>query len=444
MFDKNKRYIYCAAAIKGETAYKDSFEKIVSIVEDYFDPATEIAKSRETLEDFGIIDTKLVHDRDIKWLRNSKALVAEMSGASSGVGSEITYAVYNQKIPCLLFHHEKADSSLYIKQWKSKYLIHQPYKNEKDLEISLRCFLNVIQFVYEEDIQDALILKKLYYECFHQSKNWKKIDPNGINSKMNKILKNSYNPKKGKTIKILKQTKFDLDSTNGIFIIKSKYIENIDFKDSKQLIYFFFKTLILQKRWAEYTKRQRLGISFLGGKKDKIIKILSRFEGLNSFIKIHRYAEDKIGYSKYAFTKNLRAFRKIGLIENPYEINGSGDTKFRTSVLVKTLSGDYRIMSTPNNRYSVRSYIILPAYFLHLKNFLEEFGDEGKKFLLELMKNISLDNIENEIMEFNINENFDSLLNNPNVRKIIKELDRQCYIFWEKEFSSFKSVKIID
>lgn len=445
MFDKNQKYIYCAAAIKGDTSYKESFQNIVNIVEEYFDPATEIAQSRETLEDFGLLDEKLVYDRDISWLRNSKALVAEMSGASSGVGSEVTYAITKLRIPCILFHHEKADSSLYIRQMRSKYLIHQPYKDKKDLEVSLRCFLNIIQFASEEDIQDAAILRKLYNECFRQSINWKKIDPNGINFKMNKIIKNAYKTKKEKTIKIFKQTKFDLDSTeNGIFIIKSKYIENIDFKDSKQLIYFFFKTLIIQKRWEEYTKRQRLGSSFLGGKKDKIIKILSRFEGLNSFIKIHKYTEDKIGYSKYALTKNLRAFRKIGLIENPYEINGSGDTKFRTSLLIKTLGGNYRIMSTPNNRYSIKSYIILPAYFFHLKSFLEEFGDEGKIFLLELMKNMSLDDIEKEIMEFNINENFDSLLNNSNVRKIIKELDRKCYSFWEKEFSSFKAVKIID
>lgn len=443
MFDKNQKYIYCAAAIKGDTSYKDNFKKIVDIVGEYFNPATEIAQSRETLEDFGIIDEKLVYDRDIKWLRNSKALVAEMSGASSGVGSEVTYAVKNLRIPSLLFHYEKVDSSLYIKQWKSKYLIHQYYKNEKELEIFLRCFLNVIKFVSEEDIQDVLILKKLYFSCSEQSKNWRKLDANLINSKIEKIFKNIYMPKKARVIKLTKQTKFKLHPTeNDVFIIPSQFNENIDFKDSKQLIDFFFKTLILQKRWEKFTKRQRLGSTFLGGKKDKIIRILTRFEGLNNFIIIHRYVEDKISYSKYAFTKNLRAFRKIGLIENPYKINGSGDTKFKNSILIKTLSGDYKIVSTPNNRYNVRSYIILPAYFCHLKLFIEEFNKEGKEFLIKLMKKITFDKLDQEIMEFNINENIDSLLNNPNVRRIVKELDKQCRLFWEREYSSFKTLEI--
>lgn len=435
MFDQNQKYIYCAAAIKGDTSYRNNFEKIVKIVEKYFDPATEIAESLETLEDLNILNEKLVYERDIKWLRKSKALIAEMSGASSGVGSEVTIASRELYIPCLLLYNINANSSLYIRQMRSIYLIHQDYNNINELEIFVRCFLNVINFAIKNKINDMLVIKKLYESCEKKFKQIKKYDDEKIDNNIIKFLNDIYEDIEIRYTRLSKQLKLNTGIKDNIHIIKSKYNKEIDFKDSKQLIDFFLKTIILHIRWKDFTKRQELGWTFFSGTKDKIIKVIPKFEGSISFGKIYERLHEEINYSKEAFTKNLRAYRKIGLIENPYKVNFNGSSKFKNSIIVQTLSGEYKIISSNIKGESLDGYIILPAYIYHLNKFIKEFGREP---LYRIIKDINLETNKEEIFNFNINEDIDLLLDNNNIRNVVNQLKIRCEVFWKQEFSSFK------
>jgi len=80
--------------------------------------------------------------RDIKWLNNSSALVAEVTGASSGVGFEIAYALYKRKIPVLaLSNNEAKEISAMINGCNSDLITIRKYKDSNDLKNIISEFL---------------------------------------------------------------------------------------------------------------------------------------------------------------------------------------------------------------------------------------------------------------------------------------------------------------
>ncbi|NCS87264.1 MAG: hypothetical protein GW789_00780 [Ignavibacteria bacterium] len=99
--------IYCAGAIKGDISYQQYYKIIIE----------EVAKRNiNALSELNIklqLKTKLndkeIYERDIQWLNNSKAMIAEVSGASLGVGFEIGYALFHLNIPVLALYHKNVD-----------------------------------------------------------------------------------------------------------------------------------------------------------------------------------------------------------------------------------------------------------------------------------------------------------------------------------------------
>ncbi len=135
--------IYCAGPIKGDTSYQLFYKKIIA----------EVTKLKfNALSEFNIefeqktkLSDKEIYERDVAWLRSSKAMIAEVSGPSLGVGFEISFALFELKIPVLaLYNSEVKKVSAMISGCSSPLINIYPYKNESELYEHINKFLTKI------------------------------------------------------------------------------------------------------------------------------------------------------------------------------------------------------------------------------------------------------------------------------------------------------------
>jgi hypothetical protein len=95
--------IYFAGSISGGREDVQLYAEIITLLGEFGTVVTEHVGDRsltaETGED---LEPRLIHDRDLQWLRSADALVAEVSTPSLGVGYEIAYGVQLRKrVLCL-------------------------------------------------------------------------------------------------------------------------------------------------------------------------------------------------------------------------------------------------------------------------------------------------------------------------------------------------------
>ena len=96
---KDPAKIYCAGPIRGDVFHVEYYYQIVALVWQLGHlPLTELALSESESEAAGDSDIYL---RDMRWLEDADALIAEVSGPSLGVGYEVSYALHNLNIPVL-------------------------------------------------------------------------------------------------------------------------------------------------------------------------------------------------------------------------------------------------------------------------------------------------------------------------------------------------------
>lgn len=136
----NKK-IYCAGAISGDISYQASYKKIIELVkQNGFTPLYE-----PELKPNYILSDEEIYRRDINWINQSNAVIAEVSGPSLGVGFEIAYALFVLKKPVLALYNENVPRlSAMIKGCDSPLISIQKYKDELDLEKFVRIFLQLI------------------------------------------------------------------------------------------------------------------------------------------------------------------------------------------------------------------------------------------------------------------------------------------------------------
>jgi len=425
----NKPYkFYCASAIRGDSTYEEYFQKIVRIVSKYGEPKTEkygpqynplhryISPETEDPKDY-------VHYRDIiHWLGESDALIAEYSGASTGVGFEICYATRVRRIPAFCLYHASARPSLIIKQDLSKYTFSQKYSDENELEMYLRCFLEIVtRFEKIDDI-------RLAYNELSQKIITSETKIEDVPKLLESMLRVSPGP----------QVQGELrPGTDDLYIFRPKPIE-IDFKDSRDFLQFMFRNIILQKRW-ESLASQRIGATFASGRKFNIILTLAYFDGPTSMFEIcHKSGEQDSYYTREAFTKNIRAYRRIGLIATPAQI-AKGSTKFKDRfVLTKTIDDEYRVESARSRREISDSLVIVTQHLHHLSSFIRKFGSESLiKLLMQTKRessNLEVPNIPTLSVD---SIGVDTLLKNGWAQKFSKGLGTICKEFWSQEYSSF-------
>ena len=424
-----RKKFYFAGAIRGNISYEKNFYKIIEIIKEYGEPLTERSNLYNPLDkNFSqkerTLKEKRIYRRDIiQWLGKSSALIAEISGASTGVGYEIHYATRNRRIPVLCLYNASSTPTLVVKQDPSKYILLQQYSDENDLERYLRCFLIIL--TKTEDIED---IRSIYIDV------------------SNEIAKSSLSIQEtGEIIEKLltfgDSAIIQKDLTN-IHVAKFKPVD-IDFKDSASFVKFMFRNIILQRRW-EQLKSQRIGTTFVSGRKRRIITALSAFKGPTNLLEIYHHAgEDKLQYTQEAFTKNVRAYRKIGLFDTPtkaeYKTPRLSTTKFRDRlILIRTLQGDITVESSRSPREILRKLIVVTRHLQHLSMFIRKFGSKPLvRLLIESKKELWFSKIVEipilNIDKVDINQHREDQL----IEQVTTYLYLKCKDFWKKQYSSF-------
>jgi hypothetical protein len=430
--------VYCAGAIRGELFNKGYFERVVQIVKELgAHPKTEKSGGYQVypLEAYSNTDVqttkdKVVARRDREWIRQSSAVIAEFSGASTGTGWEICYATRVQRKPTLCLYHEKSVPSLMIKQDDSDYAIVQMYRNEREFENYVSCFLEIVKrFRHPDSIRESYLKARGM------------IDSNATADDVRGLVESIAMRTPLDIREMQAKLKPDIES---ILILKPRRVE-IDFKDAENFVQFLFRNLVLQKRW-ENLRSQEIGTTFASGRKPRIINVLSRQEQMpTSLLEIYnREGIDRIGYTREAFTKNVRAFRRIGLLEKPEkleEIHSKTSMQFKDQLLLaKTFYGDITIVSSRSPREVMSSLIIVTQHLQHLSRFLEAFGPNSlvdflnqsrHNGLLASMPDISIHNIDGIDTK--------SFLNEKWAQELAFALHAEGKRIWGGHFSTYKT-----
>lgn len=97
-----------------------------------FDLAHDITHEGRNAEQY-------LHDRDIAWLDQCDAMIAEVSGPSHGVGYEIAYAYFVRKIPVLCMAQTGASKSAMLSRVDVKW-----YSTAEKLESGITQWLAVL------------------------------------------------------------------------------------------------------------------------------------------------------------------------------------------------------------------------------------------------------------------------------------------------------------
>lgn len=402
---------YCAGAIRGELFYKEYFDKITKIVEEFGVPLTEKRLyDMYSIRDYAdlkeqIAQEKLVAKRDRQMIARSRAIIAEISGASTGTGWEICYATRIHRKPALCLHDVKSNPSLIIKQDDCKYSIVQVYSDELEFETYVRCFLEIVTRL--DGIDE---IRKTYFK----SREIAKLNP--TSSKIREFVIS--------------------------LIAKSPEEAGIEFTDANQVIQFLFRNLILQKRW-NCLKSQEIGSTFISGEKPRIIKILSQVKDPVGIYELYdRETEDKIKYTREAFTKNVRAFRRIGLIRaTRIKLPIGKAAKFKDEIIfVRTIdSGDLNIVSSRSSTRRVSNLISGTRHLQQLAQFVNRFNAEPLVDFLQRSEKTGWYSKIPDVSLHNVDEiNMSQFLEETWAREIARELHLECKKFWQKTYSSFR------
>jgi len=427
--DKPMKF-YCAGAIRGQLFYAEYFDKVIEIVKDYGIPLTE--KLAYTL--FPLLqyaspeeqtnEEKRVAERDREMIRQCKAIIAEISGPSSGTGWEICYGTRLYRKPTLCLFHAKSTPSLILKQDNSPYTIVQMYSDESEFETYTRCFLETVTRV--DDIGE---IKDIYSRLVEISK----LNPSLLN------IKKSVDS-------LVYKERLSLPGLQArlVFDMKSMYLAPpkkvpIDFKDAGQMIQFLFKNLLLQRKW-DALRSQEIGASFVSGRKPIIINTLARVDTIRNLLEVYnRAGEDRLQYTREAFTKNVRAFRKIGLLLVRDKAEYQRGTKFIDKISVeKTLQEGATIISRRSPRETLSGIVTMTEHLQHLSEFLDKFGSTLLVDFLQRSKGRSWYSSIPDVQNLNIDDVDTSMfLTAKWAQEAVADLHLECKRLWKESYSSF-------
>ena len=136
--------IYCAGPIRGNDTYKNSFKKIIEFVEGL--GHTVLSEFSDKFSSTIPLTEKQIYKRDLKWIDGSKCMIAEISGPSLGVGFELSYAIFQRKLPVLALHHSEVQQiSAMIVGCDSSLLTIQKYRDDEDMKNLIKAYLTKIK-----------------------------------------------------------------------------------------------------------------------------------------------------------------------------------------------------------------------------------------------------------------------------------------------------------
>ncbi|MHB1686923.1 MAG: nucleoside 2-deoxyribosyltransferase [Ignavibacteriaceae bacterium] len=133
--------IYCAGPIKGDVSFQKFYYEIIECVNSL--DHTALSELNKNFSSKKSLAAEEIFSRDIRWLKKSTVMIAEVSGPSLGVGFEIAFALYQLKIPVLALYNKKVKKvSAMITGCNSKLLTVKEYSDINDLKDSVTFFIN--------------------------------------------------------------------------------------------------------------------------------------------------------------------------------------------------------------------------------------------------------------------------------------------------------------
>lgn len=105
--------IYFAGSIRGGRDDQPIYEQLINFLQE--EGATVLCEhvGYKDLSDHGQdMSSREIHDRDLRWIDEADAVVAEVTNPSLGVGYEISYAVQTKKPVLALFRGEEQGKRL--------------------------------------------------------------------------------------------------------------------------------------------------------------------------------------------------------------------------------------------------------------------------------------------------------------------------------------------
>ena len=133
--------IYFSCSITGGRAEEKIYQAIVKEMLDRgHEVPTAHLSSPDVMEMENVVDPVEIFDRDIKWLRECDAVVAEVSSPSHGVGYEVAYALMLKKPVFCCYKRGKKVSKIITGNTSPGLKVAEYENDEEALEI-LREFL---------------------------------------------------------------------------------------------------------------------------------------------------------------------------------------------------------------------------------------------------------------------------------------------------------------
>ncbi|TSA44634.1 nucleoside 2-deoxyribosyltransferase [bacterium] len=132
--------IYFAGSIRGGRDDKELYSQIIQLLSHHGTVLTEHVgdKNLSAMGEDGLSDEQ-IFKRDMKWLKESDILVAEVTTPSLGVGYEIANAeATGKKVICL--YRPAPDKKLSAMISGNKYILIREYNSTKELEKVLANF----------------------------------------------------------------------------------------------------------------------------------------------------------------------------------------------------------------------------------------------------------------------------------------------------------------
>lgn len=134
--------IYFSCSITGGRNEERTYQKIVRLLEEegHFVPTAHLS-TPQVMELENVVDPVDTYLRDMKWLHEADAVVAEASTPSHGVGYELATALNLNKPVFCAYHKEKRISKI-ITGNTSPTLVLAPYSSDEEVIELLRQFLD--------------------------------------------------------------------------------------------------------------------------------------------------------------------------------------------------------------------------------------------------------------------------------------------------------------
>lgn len=133
--------IYFSGAISGGREYLAVYQRIVALLQDrgHTVPTLHVADSN-VLESESRVSARDVYERDVAWIRESDAVIAEVSTPSLGVGYEVRYAL-ERHIPVLCLYREGLAISKMITGNSSPHITIAAYRQLEEIDQHIHVFL---------------------------------------------------------------------------------------------------------------------------------------------------------------------------------------------------------------------------------------------------------------------------------------------------------------